>query len=110
MNQKREKKFSFTIKNDLFEEIQTEEEASSLTISPIKNRYIIGNYNIKSSIFRDKSLSTNDIEEASRFSRNDVSTNISEVKKNDISDYSKIEDSDKSSINCILLILLFRLN
>jgi len=61
-------------------------------------------YNIKSSLFLDKGESTKDLE-ASRYSRNDISTNLSEIKRNDYSYFSKIYDNDKSGIFIFFILL-----
>jgi hypothetical protein len=65
------------------------------------NRNNIKKYNIKSSLFSDKAESTKDLE-ASRYSRNDISTNLSEIKRNDYSYFSKMYDNDKSGIFYII--------
>ena len=95
INKKRAKNLSFTFKNDFFNDMKSEKEASSLNLTPKVNRNANRKYNIKSTLFQNKSESTNDFE-ASRFSRNDVSTNISEAKRNDCSYVSKLDESDKS--------------
>lgn len=95
--QRRVKNLSFSFKNDFFDEIKNEKESSSLNLTPKMSRNNIRKYNIKSSLFLDKNESTNDLE-ASRFSRNEASTNISDVKRNDCSYFSKLDDSDKSGI------------
>lgn len=107
MKKKSAKNFSFSFKNDFFDEIKNEEDASGLNMTPKMNRIANKKYNIKSSLFFEKNEFISDLE-ASRFSRNDISTNISEIKRNDYSYLSKIEDSDKSGI--LLLIIYNRFN
>lgn len=97
MNQKRVKNLSFTFKNDFFNEIKTEKEASSLNLTPKASINANCKYTIKSSLFQDKSESANDFE----VSTNEDSTNISEVKRNEYSLFSRFDDSDKSGKNSI---------
>lgn len=104
MNQKRVKNLSFTFKNDFFDEIKSGKEDSSLNLTLNKtdtNQNI--KYKIKSSLFLDKSESINDLE-ASRFSRIEVSTKISDAKRNDCSYFSKMDDAYKSGIVTFLII------
>lgn len=99
MIRKRVHKSSLNFSKDFFNEIKEDEDETDFTESfnTKNNKFDSKKYRIKSSLFIDSSEISSDLY-TKRLSQMEISTSISDIKTNDYSFISKIDNLNKSGI------------